>query len=54
MTPLVVALHLSPCFAGLALLAFSLDRHPRHVFGSRVPKGRVLPPRPGGRAGTWR
>ncbi|GBU18684.1 MULTISPECIES: DUF3325 domain-containing protein [Methylobacterium] len=48
MTPLVVALNLSLCFCGLALMALSLDRHHRDVFGARVPAGRALPLRLGG------
>ena len=41
MTPLVLALNLCLSFAGLSLLALSLDRHHRDAFGARVPKVRA-------------
>ncbi|MGV7030423.1 DUF3325 domain-containing protein [Methylobacterium symbioticum] len=48
MTPLVVLLNLSLCFAGFGALALSLDRHHRDALGGRVPAGRIVPQRLGG------
>lgn len=48
MTPLVVVLNITLCFAGFAALALSLDRHHREALAGRVPAGRVLPLRAAG------
>lgn len=41
MTAIVVGLNLALCFAGLAALALSLDRHHRDAFLVRVPAARA-------------
>lgn len=41
MTPAILSLNLCLSFAGLALLALSLDRHHRDALGARVPASRV-------------